>query len=142
MADQGERLARAQGGLDEPDGVGVLGEVPERAVAAGVEDRVEVVGGDAVEADGVGEGGHGLLVGLEAAGLLGLEAGFVALGVQRGTAALGGGQGDVPAGLLEAVVGSGQFLQPEAGLPAGVAEPVVRGEDDEDLHGGVLPVSQ
>src|SRR5262249_43620272 len=55
-------------------------------------------------------------------------------GVERWVTALGGGQGDLGAGIFEHVVRRGEFLQPEAGLTASVAELVVGGQNHQDFH--------
>ena len=98
-------------------------------MAAGIEDGVEVFGVHRVELDGVGEGFLGVLVRLEAAGVLGLGAFVIAFGVKRGLAALGRGEGEFRAAILEGVIGRGEFLEPETGLFAGVAEFVMGGQD-------------
>jgi len=103
-------------------------------VAARVEDGVEVGLGEAVQAHRRCElSGRGL-IGLKAAGEVGLEVRLVALGVQRRLSALGRGQGDLRAGVRERVVRRRELFQPETSLLAGVAQLVVRGQDHEDLH--------
>ena len=75
--------------------------------------------------------GQGLLrgrVGGEAAGLFGLCIRLVAHWVQRRLATGRGRQHHVGAGILEHVIGGGEFFQPEAGLATGVAQLVVRGQ--------------
>ena len=55
MTDDRDRLAGGEEGLDQFDGVLVFGEIPHRAVAARVEDSVEVFLPDAVKANGLVE---------------------------------------------------------------------------------------
>ena len=52
--------------------------------------------------------------------------------------ALGRCEGDLSAGIFEDIIRRRQFLQPEAGLAAGVAELVVRGQNHQDLHSILL----
>ena len=107
-------------------------------MAAGIEDRVEIVLTDAIEPRRVGEARLGRLVRLEPAGEIGLKFGFIALWVQRRLTALGRGKRDLGSGVEKDVIGRSELFQPEACLSACVAEPVVRGEDDEDFHGFLL----
>src|SRR6185369_1291594 len=77
-------------------------------------------------------------IGFEPVGEVGLKLRLVALRIERRLAALRRGENDLGAGILEHVVGRGELLEPEAGLAAGVAERVVRGEDHQDFHAYLL----
>src|SRR6185369_15751119 len=55
MADRGHRFAGAVEVFDESNRNRVLGQIPHRAVAAGIEDRVVVRGLDLAQPHGVGE---------------------------------------------------------------------------------------
>jgi len=107
-------------------------------VAAGVEDGVEVLGLDAVEANRCRELRLRVRIGFEPVRKVGLKVWLVALRIERRLATLRRGNHDLGAGVLECVVGCGELLQPEACLTAGVAELVVRCEDHQDLHQIVL----
>jgi len=134
MADRGERLARGEGLLDDLLRIRVVGEIPQRTVAAGIEDRVIGRRFDRRQQFGSGELLLGLGVGLEAARGLGLRVGGGRLGVDWGLAALGAGQGQRVSGILQDIIRRGEFFEPEAGLLAGIAKLVVAGEDHQDVH--------
>jgi len=137
VAHQRQRLAGRKGLFDESDGLRVLGQVPQRAVAAGVEHGVKVPGLHAGQRHGAGQLLLRFGIGLETARGIGLGVFVVALGVQRRLAAVGRCQGDLRASVLEHVVRGGKLFQPEARLFAGVAQLVVGRENHEDVcHGG------
>ena len=138
VADERDGFAGADERFDQPDRIWVLGEVPHRPMAARIEDRVEIVLTDAIEPRRVGEARLGGLVRLEPAGEIGLKFGFIALWVQRRLTALGRSKRDLGSGVEKDVIGRSELFQPEACLSACVAEPVVRGENDEDFHGFLL----
>ncbi len=138
VAHERDGFAGADEGFDQPDRIRVLGEVPHRPMAAGIEDRVESVLADAVEPRRVGEARLGRLVRLEPAGEISLKFGFIALWVQWRLTALGRGKRDLGSGVEKDVIGRGELFQPEACHSACVAEPVMRGEDDENFHGFLL----
>jgi hypothetical protein len=91
-------------------------------VAARIEDGVEVLLPDAVEAKGLVELGFRGGVLLEPNGKVGAEFRFVALGVKQRSAALRGGECDLNTGVLENVIGSSEFFEPEARLSSGVTQ--------------------
>src|SRR5512133_2237175 len=101
-------------------------------MATGIEDCIELVGRNLRERYGVGERSLGLLVSLEAAHRVGLQGRIIALGIEWGLSSFGRGEGDVHPGVLEDVVRSGELLQPESGLPARAAEPIVRSENHQN----------
>jgi hypothetical protein len=138
MADQCDRLAGSNHRLEQPDRVLILSQIPHRAVAAGVENGVEVLGLDAVEAKCHRELRFRVRIGFEPVRKVGLKVWLVALRIERRLAALWRGEHDLGAGFLERVVGGGELLEPEARLTAGVAELVVRGQNHQDLHNLVL----
>src|SRR5215510_11781277 len=127
MTDQRHGLSGSKEGLDQPDGIGVFGQIPHWAVAARIEDSVVVLLFYTVETHRLVELALRVRVLLEATGDVGLEAWILALGIERRTTALGRGQSDLRARVFKLIVGRGQLLQPEPGLAAGVAELVVRG---------------
>ena len=63
---------------------------------------------------------------IKAARVLGLEIGFMALGIKRRLATKWGRQRNLHSRILEAVVRAGKFFQPEAGLLPGVTELIMR----------------
>ncbi|MCY1311323.1 hypothetical protein D9M70_616090 [compost metagenome] len=65
-----------------------------------------------------------------------LEGRIIALRVERGLPALHGDKRHLDAGILQHVIGCSQFFQPEPGLLAGIAELVVRRQDNQDFHDG------
>ena len=138
MADEAGRLVRLGEGLDQGDGVGVVRQIPQRSVSAGIKDGVEILGLHRRQDDGRGQGGLGFGVGLEPARVVGLGVGVVALGIQRRLTALGRGQHDLRARILQRVIGRRQFFQPEAGLLARVAELIVRRQHQQNFHRGWL----
>ena len=83
---------------------------------------------------GVGQLRLRLRIGLEAGGQIGLELGQIALWIQRGLATLGGYQGDLSTGVLEHIIRSGEFLEPEAGLVTSITELVMGSQYEQDLH--------
>src|SRR5277367_569711 len=125
MTHYADWLTCGKEGLDQLDGVLVLGEIPHRTVAARIEDGVEVFLPDAVEAKGLVELSFRSHVLLEPQREVGAEFGFVALGVQRRPATLRGRERDPISSIFENVVGSSQLFEPEAGLATGVAQLIV-----------------
>src|SRR6478672_960072 len=109
-------------------------------MATGVEDCIELVGRNLREWYGVGERRLGLLVFLEAAHGVGLRSRIIALGIEWRLSSFGRGQRNVHPGVLEDVVRSGELLQPESGLPARVAEPIVRSENHQNSAHLVPPL--
>ena len=95
MANDGDWLAAGKEGLDQLDGVLVFGEIPHRAVAARVEDGVEVFLLDAVKANGLVELSFRSGVVLEPERKVSAEFGLVALGIERGTTAFRGCERDL-----------------------------------------------
>ena len=120
MTNDADWLAGGKEGLDQLDGVLVFGEIPHRAVAARVEDGVEVFLPDAVKAKGLVELGFRGRVLLEPERKVGAGCGLIALGIKRRPAALRGCERDLNAGVLENVVGSGELFEPEACLSSGI----------------------
>src|SRR5262249_41457588 len=74
----------------------------------------------------------------EATGDVGLEARILALGVERRAAPLGRRQRDLRPRVFEYIVGRSELLPPETRVSTGVAEPVMRRQNHQDLHGGLL----
>ncbi len=140
MTDGGHRLAGGPEGLDQRDRVGVVHQVPHRAVAAGIEDGVEVVRRDRAQLDRIGQDLLGRRVVLEPDHRLGLLGRVIAPGIDGRLPALGRGQGHLSPGVGEDVVGRGELLQPEPRLLAGVSQYVVGCENHQDFH-EVVPFS-
>jgi len=103
-------------------------------VAAGVEDGVEVLRLDAIEANRCRESPLSVCIGFETMRKVGLEVWLVAFRIERRLAALRRGKRHLGASVLEREVRGGEFLEPKACLTAGVAELVVRGQNHQDLH--------
>jgi hypothetical protein len=134
MAHDGDRFAGGNEGLDQIDGVLVFSEIPHRAVAARVEEGVEVLLLDAVKANGLVELSFRSGVFLEPERKVSSGFGFVALGIKRRSSALWRRECDINAGVLENVVGSCEFFEPEARLSPGVAQLVVGRDNHQYLH--------
>ncbi|MNN68418.1 hypothetical protein D3C81_1841260 [compost metagenome] len=103
-------------------------------MATRVKHGIKVISVDVGQAAGVGQC---LLCGqvlAEAIGLGGLSIRLIAFRVERRLATGWRNQGDVGAGVLEGVVGRGEFFQPEAGFLAGVAELIVGSQNHQDFH--------
>src|ERR1700676_2139613 len=83
MAHDADWLAGGNEGLDQLDGVLVLGEIPHRAVSARVEDGVEVSLPDAVKANGLVELRFRSRVFLEPERKVSAGIGFVGLRIKR-----------------------------------------------------------
>ncbi|MCY1452344.1 hypothetical protein D9M71_692570 [compost metagenome] len=94
-------------------------------MATWIEDRIKVPGLHRTQHDGRSQCGLRRRVLAKAFGGLGLRVRLVALGVKRWLAALGRGQGQLCAGILEGVIGCSEFFQPEAGFLAGVTQLIV-----------------
>jgi hypothetical protein len=138
VANEGDGLAGSEEPLDQLDRVLILGQVPHRAVTAGIEDGVKILWLDAVEADCRGKLRLRCSIGLEPTREVGLEVRLVALRIERRLAALRRGEHALGASVLEPVIRRGEFLQPEAGLAPCVAELVVGSENHQDLHNSLL----
>ena len=100
----------------------VLGQVPHRAVAAGIEDRVVIRSLDIGELQGFCEHSLGRGILLEALGQIGLALRHVAFRVERRLTTFGRSEGQCCPGIEESVIGRGELLEPEASLATGVAE--------------------
>ena len=107
-------------------------------MAAGIEDTIVIFLLDAIEANRRGELCIRGRIGFKAAGHVGLKRRFVALRFERRLTAFRRREHDLSAGVLEHEIRGCQFLEPEACLSAGVAERIMRGENDHDLHNGIL----
>jgi hypothetical protein len=138
MTHDADRLAGGKERFDQLDGVFVFGEIPHRAMAARVEQGVEILLPDAVETNGLAELSFRGRVLLEPDCQVGAGFGFVALGVERRSSALWRRQRDLDAGVLEDVVGSRELFEPEAGLSSGVAQLVVGCDNHQHLHDCLL----
>src|SRR4029077_11642688 len=134
VTNQGNRLACGQERPDQFDRVRIFGQIPHRAVAARVENRVVIIGLDTVEANGRSELRLCSRIGFEPAREVGLEVRLVAFGIERRLSTLRRGQHNLSARVLEYIVRGSKFLEPKAGLAARVAEFVVRGKYHQDLH--------
>src|SRR5262249_37578368 len=134
MADGCDRFAGTVEGLDEGDGAWILSQVPHRAVAAGIEDRVVIRGFDVTEPQGVCQHCLGCGILLETPRQFGLALRCVADRVERRLPPVGRGAGHCRPGIEKGVVGRGALAEPEAGLASRVAELVVRRDDHQDLH--------
>src|SRR5271165_6798722 len=97
MADDSDWLAGSNEGLDQFDGIRVFGEIPHRAVATRIEDGVEVLLLDAVQAKGLTELSFGGCVLLEPDREFSAGLGFVALRIERRAAAFRGCERDLDA---------------------------------------------
>jgi len=107
-------------------------------VTAGIEDGIETFLFHAVKANSFVKLSFRSGVLLEPARKIGPEFGLVTLGIKRGTTPLRRGECDLSPRLLENVVGSGELLEPEAGLAPRVSELVVRSENHQNFHGLLL----
>ncbi len=83
VAHSGHRFARGQHGFNQGDGVFVFRQVPQRAMAAGVEHGVKSASGHVAQFMAAGQQRLGIGIGFETAGGVGLRSGGVALGVER-----------------------------------------------------------
>src|SRR5215469_16498157 len=101
MTHERDRLAGSDKGLNQPDRILILGEIPHGAVAARVEHGVEIRSLDGIEAKRIGElrirGG----VGLEPSGQVSAKFRVVALRVERRLTAFRRSQNDLRAGVLK-----------------------------------------
>ena len=103
----------------------IFGQVPQRPMAARVEDCVVIVGLHRAEYDRRRQ--RRLCCGIlaKALGGFGLRVRLIAFRVQRWLAALGRGQGQLNPGVLEGEIRGGEFFQPEPGFLAGVTQLIV-----------------
>src|SRR5215813_12071387 len=138
MTHQGNWLTGSEKGLDQLDRVLIFGEIPHRTVAARIEDGVEAFLLYAVKAHSLVKLSFRSGVVLEPARQVGPEFGLVTLGIERGTPPLRGGECNFSSGVLENVVGSGELLEPEAGLAPRVSELVMRSQNHQNFHGLLL----
>ena len=127
-------LAGSNKGLDQVDGILVLGEIPHRAMATRVEDGVEVFLLDAVEANGLIELSFRRGVLLEADREISTGFGFVALGIERRTAAFRRCERDLDAGVLENVVGSRRLFEPKSRVSPSITQLVVGCDNHQHFH--------
>jgi len=138
VTNEGDGLVGSQESLNQLDRVLVLGQVPHRAMTAWIEDGIEILWLDAVEADCRGKLRLCCGIGLEPMREFGLEVRLVALRIERRLAALRRGEHDLGTSVLEMVIRRGEFLQPEARLAPCVSELVVGGKNYQDLHSSLL----
>ena len=100
-------------------------------MAARVEDGVEILCPDISQSQRRAQRLGGLGIRLESLGRGGLGVGFIAFGIEGWLATTGRGKHDLRPGILEHIIGGGEFLQPETGLLTGVAQLVVRRENHQ-----------
>ena len=110
MADGSDRLAGVVESFDQGDRILVIGKVPHRTMATGMEDRVVVVRLDVSELDAIGQYLLGCRVLLEALHRVSLIIRIVASGIDRRVAALGRGHCDLRTGVRERIVGGGELF--------------------------------
>src|SRR6516162_172101 len=103
-------------------------------MAAGVEDGIEVLGLDAVEANRRREPRLCVCIGFEPMRKVGLKVWLVALRIERRATPLRRRQHDLHPSVLEREVWRGTLLEPNACLTAGFAELVGRGQNHQDLR--------
>ena len=96
-------------------------QIPKRAVAAGVKDRVEIIGRNRVELDCICQFTLCRFIRFEPLGIFGLRIFCVAGWVQRGLPALRRGKRNVGPSVLKNVIGCGKFFEPKTGFVARVA---------------------
>src|ERR1700722_6623786 len=123
MTHNADWFAGGNEGLDQLDGVVVFGEIPHRAMAARIEDRVEVSLPHAVEANGLAEVRFRGRILFEADGEVGAKFRLVALGIEQRSSTLGRCERDLNASILEGVVRSCKLFKPEcrASVPTALA---------------------
>ncbi|MNX99245.1 hypothetical protein D3C86_1316810 [compost metagenome] len=90
-----------------------------------VEHRIVICRSDAAQQGRRRQGGPGGGVLAKTLGGRGLRIRLIAFRVQGGLAALGRGQRQLSAGILEHVIRCGELFQPEAGFLAGVTQLIV-----------------
>src|ERR1700712_4051113 len=73
-------------------------------------------------------------VALEPGHRVGLIFWEIALGIDRWLSAVRRRGGQLHSGTKKHIVGSSEFLEPKAGLAAGVSKLIVRGQDHHDSH--------
>src|SRR6202035_1733438 len=120
VAHRGNAPAGRMHRLDQPDGLAILGQILQGPVSARMEDSIVVIGCHGGQPRRVGEERLRRLVLLEAVRRRRLGSGFLASGIDRRLPALGRSQGDIGTGIPKDIIGSGELLQPEAGLLTGV----------------------
>ena len=123
VAHRGNAPAGRMHRLDQPDGLAILGQILQGSVSARMEDSIVVIGCHGGQPRRVGEERLRRLVLLEAVRRRRLGSGFLASGIDRRLPALGRSQGDIGTGIPKDIIGSGELLQPEAGLLTGVPKP-------------------
>ncbi len=128
VADQRSRLAVGVSRFDQSDRIGVLSEVPKRAVAARIEDDVVIGRRNIRQLYRASKRRCRLGVGFEAVRVVGLEVWLIALWVERRETALWGSQRDIGAGVFEDIIGRRKLLEPKAGFLARISERIVRGK--------------
>ena len=138
MTHDADGLAGGNEGLDQLDGVLVFGEIPHRAMAARVENGVEVFLFDTVEANSLVELSFRSRILLESKREIGTKFGFVALGIERRPAAFRGRERDLDAGVLENVVGRGKLLEPKPCLSSRVTQLIVGCDNHQNFHDPLL----
>ena len=72
MADSADGFSAVVESFNQGNGVGIFGQVPERAMAAGIEDGIKRLGIHLGQGPGVGQGGFGIVILIEAIGGSGL----------------------------------------------------------------------
>src|SRR5215469_3155820 len=134
MTNQRDWLTGSNRAFDQVDGVAVFGQIPHRAVAAGIKDGVELIAGNVLEFCSAVKRRHRIGVRFKATGLVRLKVGLVALWVEWWFAASRRAQSEFHAGVLEHIVRCSKFLEPKARLASCVTQLIVRSQDYENLH--------
>lgn len=125
MTHRRHRFATVVKRFDQRNRMAVFSQVPQRAVAAGIEHGIEIRSLYRVQLDCRRQCRLGGRILAKALGCGGLRIGLVTFRVQRWLAPLGRGQRQLRAGILEHVIRRGEFFQPEAGFLAGITQLIV-----------------
>ena len=106
-------------------------------MTAGIKERVKPCRRGACQRHCRGKPGLSAGICLEPAALGGLIEVFAAERIDRRQTAFGRCKHDLCPGLEEGIVRRGQLFVPEPGLAIRVAEPAMRGENDQNFHNGL-----
>ena len=118
----------------------MIGEIPQRAVAARIKQRVILVGVDFIKPRGIRKRGLSLMIFTKTSGVGGLRVRRVAFRIERWLAALRRGERHVDPRVAKHKVRRRKLFQPEAGLFPGITQFVVGSQYHQNLHRALLVV--
>ena len=127
MTHQGHGFSLLLEGGEQGNGIGVLHQIPQRAVSARIKNRVIIGSLDFTQFQSMRELLFERFVLVKPVSKFGLRRSLLAFGIDRRQPAFGGRQGDFRAGIHQFIIRGRELFHPETGFLAGVTQLAMRG---------------